>query len=98
MKTAVLLAFSFAPTLIAQSAQTIPAPVNSENFWAMTILPRAQSLASRIMATAGVTLDWIGQVHGDVDPFPRCRAIMIDFKHSTSPNGPPQRLGLCTAV
>ena len=72
------------PAAPAQAADTVRACINSNNYVAAIVLARAEDTATRIMATAGVALEWHTMAPALCRAPYQERSIVIDFIEPSS--------------
>jgi hypothetical protein len=88
MRTTTIVALGFGLAITAHGAENLRVYVNRQNFTDLVVLLRAEALATRIMATAGVELEWRGSRPAGTDRL----TVVIDFKRAESAHDHPGAL------
>jgi len=92
MRTTTIAALGFGLAITAQGAENPRVYVNRENFTDLAVLLRAEALATHIMATAGVELEWRGSRPAGADRLSERLTVVIDFKRAESAHDHPGAL------
>jgi hypothetical protein len=89
MKFAAALAMSLALAVIAQAAGRVRVCVNSGTYVSFSDLAKAETIASRMFATAGVTLEWRDAGSAACRNSDQARTVVLDFHVHTAPSDHP---------
>jgi hypothetical protein len=89
MKVTAAIAMSLALAVSAQAAGKVRVCVNSSIYVSPFDLARAEAIALRMFATAGVTLEWRAAGSAACRNSDRVRTVVLDFHIHTAPSDHP---------
>jgi hypothetical protein len=92
MKITTAIAMGLALAVSAQAAGKVRACVNSSAYASFAVLSRAETIASRIFATAGVALEWRSAGSAACRNSDHVRTVVLDFHIDTAPTEHPGAL------
>jgi hypothetical protein len=92
MKITAAIAMSLALAVSAQAAGKVRACVNSGTYVSFSVLARAEMIASRMFATAGVALEWRDARSAACQNSDQARTVVLDFHIHTAPSEHPGAL------
>ena len=92
MKVTAAIAMSLALAVGAQAADKVRACVSSSTYVSLFDLAKAEAIALRMFATAGVTLEWRSTVSAACRNSDQARTVFLDFHIHTAPNDHPGAL------
>jgi hypothetical protein len=92
MKITAAIAMSLALAANAQAAGKVRVCVNSRTYVSRSVLARAETIASRIFATAGVALEWRAAGDAACRNTDETRTVILDFHVDTAPGEHPGAL------
>lgn len=89
MKITAAIAMSLALAVSAQAAGKVRACVNSGTYVAVSSLAKAEGIASRMFATAGVAIEWRSTGSAACRNSDQARTVVLDFHSNTAPSEHP---------
>jgi hypothetical protein len=89
MKITAAIAMSLALAVSAQAAGKVRACMNSGTYVSFSDLARAETIASRMFATAGVALEWRAAGSAACRNSDQARTVVLDFASHTAPSEHP---------
>jgi hypothetical protein len=89
MKFAAAIAMSLALAVSAQAAGKVRVCVNSGAYVSLSGLAKAETIASRMFATAGATLEWRDAGSAACRNSDHARTVVLDFHIHTAPSDHP---------
>jgi len=92
MKITAALAMSLALAVSAQGAGRVRVCVNASTHVSFLVLVSAEAVASRMFATAGVSLDWRSAGSAACRNSDQTRTVVLDFHIDTAPSEHPGAL------
>jgi hypothetical protein len=89
MKITAAIAAGLALAVSVQAAGTVRACVNSGTYVSFSDLAQAEAIASRMLATAGVALEWRSAGYAACRNSDQARTVVLDFQSRTAPSDHP---------